>query len=68
MPRKKASLDWTESATRHLEEIRAYIARDSPLNADRFIAKIIRAVEKLRHMPHMGEVLEQGDRGVLREL
>src|SRR5438132_1348040 len=69
MPRrKKLPLEWTRAAAVHLEEIRAYIARNAPTNARRFIAKIRRGVEGLRTFPNIGELLEADERGHLREL
>lgn len=39
-------------AEQDLDEIAAYIAQDSPANAERFILKILRAIAKLEMFPH----------------
>jgi toxin ParE1/3/4 len=68
MPRKrKPSLVWSATAARNLEAIRAYIALDSPVAADRFLARIERAAKNLQSFPYTGEVLKEDERGQLRE-
>lgn len=69
MPRrKKGSLEWAQTAEDDLEQIRKYIARDSPLSATRFIAGIKKEVGSLRTFPHMGEMLDRGDGEEIREI
>src|ERR1700731_3726220 len=69
MPRrKKPRLGWTEPAEHDLDSIRAFIARDSPGNAGRFIARIRRAVANLRNFPFSGEVLAGDEDSELREI
>jgi plasmid stabilization system protein ParE len=68
MPRKKVTLEWTAAAEVHLEEIRARIARDSPVNAERFIARIKKAVQNLKRFPASGEVLRYKEGEQLREI
>ena len=68
MPRRKRpKLEWTETAERNLELIRAYIAQDSPRNAERFIGRIRKAVKELSRFSHTGELLTEDERGQLRE-
>src|SRR5438270_558282 len=68
MPRKRRSPDWTERAERALESIRAHSAKDKPMAADRFVARVKRAVEGLRRFPHVGELLARDDDSELREI
>ncbi|MCC6322127.1 MAG: type II toxin-antitoxin system RelE/ParE family toxin [Phycisphaerales bacterium] len=42
----------TSRAQRDLLEIHAYIAQASPVNASRFLHRLIRAIDKLERMPH----------------
>jgi toxin ParE1/3/4 len=68
MSRKKRRLEWTEKAERDLEFVHAFIAKDKPLAADRFVRKIKRSVENLGHFPHMGEVLARDEDSEIREI
>ena len=69
MPRRKRlPLRWSATAERNLESIHAYIAADSLLAADRFIARIRRAAERLGNLPYSGEVLQEDERGQVREI
>ena len=69
MPRRrKPRLRWAEPAANDLDSIRTYIAKDSPRNADRFIARIRRAVANLRNFPFSGEVLAADEDSELREI
>jgi len=47
----------TPSAWRDLEKIRAYIARDNSVAAQRFVLKLIDATETLSTFPQRGAVL-----------
>jgi toxin ParE1/3/4 len=61
-------LDWAGPAVRDLRGVRAYIAQDSEYYADRFVERILAAVENLVVFPQMGRVVpEIRDPGV-REL
>jgi plasmid stabilization system protein ParE len=69
MPRRrKPELEWAEPAQDDLEAIRAYIALDSTVAADRFIARLKRAALNLRRFPYSGEVLRVDERGQVREI
>ncbi|MBN1350878.1 type II toxin-antitoxin system RelE/ParE family toxin [candidate division KSB1 bacterium] len=47
-------IEWTKPALLDLENIRNYIGMDSELYANRFIEKVIEAVEILAKFPQMG--------------
>jgi toxin ParE1/3/4 len=44
----------TESAVADLESIWAFVAQDSPTQADRFITKVMAALERLGENPGLG--------------
>ncbi len=45
---------WSPEARRQVGEIWQYIALDDPDAADRMATRLVRAVEKLAHFPHLG--------------
>lgn len=45
---------WAPEARRQLAEIWHYIALDNPKGADRMVTRLVTAVEKLSHFPHLG--------------
>jgi toxin ParE1/3/4 len=53
---------WTDEARANLSGVHAYIAQFSPLNAQRFTAKLIDAVESLAQHPHRGRSAGGGRR------
>jgi len=59
---------WTDRAKARLRQIRAYVAQDQPLNADRLIDQLTRRVEQLADQPRSGRVVEKYQREDLREL
>jgi addiction module RelE/StbE family toxin len=61
-------LRWTKPAQTDLREIRAYIARDSRKNADRFIARIKTTVSRLRRFPASGAMVAEFETPELREV
>ena len=59
---------WTDAAKRHLQQIRAYISKDSPENATRFIKKIRNSVAGMKRFPEAGGKVPEA-RGIeLREI
>ena len=54
-------IEWTEPAVADLSGIRDYIARDSDLNAGRFVGRIIEAVEKLAVFPDAGRRVPEAE-------
>ena len=59
---------WTDRGKARLRQIRAYIAKDQPLNADRFVDRLTRRVEQLVEHPRSGKILDEYQRDDLREL
>lgn len=59
---------WAGPATRDLSSIRAFIAQDSEYYADRFVERIIGAVENLSTFPEMGRAVPETDAPSIREL
>ena len=47
-------IDWSERSISDLSALHDYIARDSRLYAERFIAKLVRATEPLADFPELG--------------
>jgi addiction module RelE/StbE family toxin len=58
---------WSRSSIRDLIEIRTYIAKDSPLNASRFIIKLRSATEALI-FPHAFRVVPLSEDPDVREI
>ena len=59
---------WTDRAKARLRQIRAYVAQDQPLNADRLVDQLTRRVEQLAKQPHSGRMVDKYQREDLREL
>jgi toxin ParE1/3/4 len=59
---------YTGAARADLKTIRAYIARDSPENAKRFIARIRTAIARLKSFPESGSVVEEWRQADIRQL
>jgi toxin ParE1/3/4 len=68
MPKRKKDLEWTRKAENDLEAIRSFIAKDKPIAADRFIQRILRAVENLRRFPYLGQMLVCDENSEIREI
>jgi toxin ParE1/3/4 len=58
---------WSEPAVADLVAIHDYIARDSPHYAQRFVERLVAAVEPLESFPQLGRIVTEGD-GRHREL
>ena len=61
-------LEWTEPALSDLESIRDYIMKDSEYYANRFVERIIEAVESLEKFPEMGRMVPEAEEENIREL
>ena len=61
-------LRWTKPAQADLRQIRAYIARDSRVNADRFVARIKDTVSRLRTFRQSGGMVANFERADIREV
>ena len=49
-----AEIVWSPLARARLQEIRAYVALDKPLAAERLATRIVAVVEALRNQPRLG--------------
>ncbi|HEV3279620.1 MAG TPA: type II toxin-antitoxin system RelE/ParE family toxin [Terriglobia bacterium] len=47
-------ITWAPEARHQVSDIWHYIALDDPHAADRMVARLVAAVEKLGHFPHLG--------------
>jgi plasmid stabilization system protein ParE len=45
---------WSQVALSRVQQIRAFVAQDRPVAAERLATRIVAAVEVLRVFPHMG--------------
>lgn len=61
-------IEWTRPALLDLESIRDYIRRDSEYYADRFVEKIIEAVESIKKFPKMGRAVPEAEEESIREV
>ncbi len=61
-------LIWTRPALEDVQEIRAYIARDSPRYARVVAERIVAAVERLHDHPLSGRVVPELGQTTLREV
>jgi plasmid stabilization system protein ParE len=59
---------WTRSALSDTRNLRDYIARNSEAYADRFVQKIIEAVEKAAAFPMIGRRVPEADDDTIREI
>jgi len=56
---------WSPLASARLQEIRAYVAKDKPIAAERLATRIVAVIEALRNHPHLGHT---GTEPGIREL
>jgi len=63
-----AEITWTDDASRGLDEVFRYIARDSEVNAGRMVARIIRTAERLEQFPRSGRVVPEIGSDDVREV
>lgn len=61
-------IEWSVRARTDLEDLKSYIAKDSPFYARRFVDRILTAVEKLISHPQIGRLVPEADREDVREL
>jgi toxin ParE1/3/4 len=55
-------ITWAPEARRQVREIWHYIALDDPEAAERMVTRLVAAVEKLAHFPHLGRPGREGSR------
>ena len=61
-------LEWAEPAEADLGKIYDFIARDAPYYAERFLDRLIAAVETLADYPRIGRQVPEAEREDVREL
>ncbi len=61
-------LVWAVSAQRDLKAIRDYIAKDSKVNARRFVQRIKQSAQSLVLLPESGSLLGEAGFSLLREI
>ena len=61
-------LIWSPQALRDIESIRAYIAQDSLRVADLVVARMIKAIERLRAFPESGRKVPELNDTEIREV
>ena len=62
------SIRWTEQATRNLESIKSFIAKDSPAYALAVVSRLYDATLRLHEFPDLGRVVPELGRSEIREL
>lgn len=62
------TITWAESALRDLEEIGAFIGRDSPHYAAAVVTELFCSVDALREFPQAGRVVPEYGAPEIREL
>ncbi|MCP4285412.1 MAG: type II toxin-antitoxin system RelE/ParE family toxin [Gammaproteobacteria bacterium] len=62
-------IEWSQRARTDIRDLKAYIAKDSPYYAKRFVERIIVSVEKLAEFPKIGRTTPEAEgRDDVREL
>jgi addiction module RelE/StbE family toxin len=59
---------WSHEAFLHLIEIEIFIAKDSPIRAQKFIDQIIKRGDALQDSPHIGRMVPEISNPDIREL
>ncbi len=59
---------WTEQATRNLESIKAFIAKDSPAYALAVVSRLYDATLPLHEFPDLGRIVPELNKTEIREL
>jgi toxin ParE1/3/4 len=61
-------VQWTQVAFRRLEEIYAYIEKDSPTNAARWAEKLLKKIEGVKDFPKAGRAVPELESVSVREI
>ena len=59
---------WTRQAREDLRQIRAFIARDTPLTAAAFVRRLRASVDRIRSFPEFGQVVPELGHHDIREI
>jgi len=63
-----AKLIWTAKAVDQVEEIGAFIEKDSPFQARRVVQLIVKETRKLREFSHLGKMIPEVQEDKYREI
>lgn len=63
-----AQIRWSLTASKDLQELEDFIARDSVLHAIQFVDRIVESAEHLHATPQRGRVVPEFGRADIREL
>ena len=63
-----AIITWSRQSLEDLEALRAFIARNSPNLAGKFVEKIISSVRSLERFPYSGAIVPEFNREDTREI
>lgn len=58
---------WTHKALLRLQQVHDHIAKDSPINASRFVDRLTRKAALIAHHPRAGAVVKKYQRDDIRE-
>ncbi|MCA9468426.1 MAG: type II toxin-antitoxin system RelE/ParE family toxin [Nitrospira sp.] len=61
-------IEWSNRSRNDLQDLQAYISKDSPYYAKQFLERIFMAVEKLETHPKIGRIVPEANREDVREL
>lgn len=61
-------IEWTAPAVSDLENIKAYIQKDSEYYASRFVARIIEIIETVPEFPLRGRAVPEAENENIREI
>jgi plasmid stabilization system protein ParE len=61
-------VQWTRTAYRRLEEIYAYIEKDSPANASKWSDKLLKKIEGIKDFPKAGRAVPELGSESIREI
>jgi len=61
-------VEWTDPAVADLAAVRDYIGRDSWIYANRFVERLIRAVDRLEEFPESGRQVPESPSPEVREI
>jgi toxin ParE1/3/4 len=61
-------VQWTHVAYKRLEDIYAYIEKDSPVSAAKWAEKLLRKIEGIKDFPKAGRAVPELDSGNIREI
>ena len=59
---------WSQRALTDIEHIKEYIAQDSPIYAQLFTERLLRAVRQLQQFPHSGRAMPEAQNVNIREV